>query len=108
MERRSNIVIGAGLLMFPILWTLLVAGQGWYFGPMRSAFAKITRRYLDDLPFGWDLFDVLFYLLPTVALGLIAIGIGLRGDRKPAVALALGLVAVIVVVGVRRWSPGFL
>jgi len=108
VKERSGLFIAAGLLTFPVVWLIVVMGQAVYFGPMRSLFTKITRRYLDGLPFGWGLFDVLFYLLPATALILIGLGLGLRDDRSRSHLLVTGFVVVIIVVVVRRWSPGYL
>lgn len=98
----------AGLSAFPVAWLLLVTAQGVYFGPMRSAFEKIGRRYLDDLPFGWGLYDVLYYVLPLVGLVLIVSGIAAGRERRFLVLSFIALVGAVVVVGVRMWGPGYL
>jgi hypothetical protein len=108
VEKRGNLIVGAGLMAFPVFWGILVWGQLAYFGPMRSLFTKITRRYLDTLPFGWGLFDILFYLLPLVGATLIATGFVVKGDRRPSHLLIAALAGVIIVVVVRKWSPGYL
>jgi hypothetical protein len=108
VEKRNNLFIAAGLIAFPVVWLMLVMGQATYFGPMRSLFTKITRRYLDSLPFGWALFDVLFYLLPAVAFVLVALGLIVREDRKLSNLLIAGFVAVTIVLVIRGWSPGYL
>ncbi|GMQ94020.1 MAG: hypothetical protein BMS9Abin12_1502 [Acidimicrobiia bacterium] len=108
VKNRSNLLIAAALVAFPLVWSMLVVSQATYYGPMRGLFTKITRRYLDDLPFGWALFDVLFYLLPAIAFVLLAIGLGVREDRKLSHPFTAVIVAVIVVVVIRRWGPGYL
>jgi hypothetical protein len=108
MKRRSNLLIASGLLLFPVMWLLLVVGQTAYFGPMRSSFEKIGRRYLDNLPFGWGLFDLLFYALPILALMLVALGFATDLNRK-RLYLYLGIIAgLVLILLVRRWSPGYL
>jgi hypothetical protein len=84
----------------------LIVGQGTDFGPMRSLFTKITRRYFDTLPFGCALFDVLFYLLPATAFVLIAIGLSTREGVNARYVLGGGLVSVLIVVVIRSWSRG--
>jgi len=108
VKGRSNLLIAAALVAFPIVWSMLVVGQATYYGPMRGLFTKITRRYLDSLPFGWALFDVLFYLLPAVAFVLIALGLGAREDRKLSHLFISVFVGVIIIAVIRRWSPGYL
>lgn len=108
VKKRSGLFIAAGLLTFPAVWLMVVLGQVMYFGPMRSLFTKITRRYLDGLPFGWALFDVLFYLLPAAAFILIGLGLRGREDWSRSHLFVTGFVIVIIVVVVRRWSPGYL
>ncbi len=108
VKKRSGLLIAAGLLTFPAAWLMLVMGQATYFGPMRSLFTKITRRYLDGLPLGWALFDVLFYLLPAAAFILIGLGLKVREDQSRSNLFVIGFVVVIIVVVVRRWNPGYL
>ena len=108
VEERSTFFIVAGLIAFPITWLILIVGQGTYFGPMRSLFTKITRRYLDTLPFGWTLFDVLFYLLPVTALVLIGIGLSMREGVNARYVAIGGVVSVLIVLVIRSWSPGYL
>ena len=108
VEKRSALFIAAGLIAFPISWMLLVFGQASYFGPMRSLFTKITRRYLDTLPFGWALFDVLYYLLPATSLVLVAIGLSTKKEVNVRYVLLGGFVSVLAVVVLRVWSPAYL
>ena len=100
--------IVAGVIAFPVTWLILIVGQGTYFGPMRSLFTKITRRYLDTLPFGWTLFDVLFYLLPVMALVLIGIGLSMSEGVNARYVAVGGVVSVLIVLVIRSWSPGYL
>jgi hypothetical protein len=108
MRKRSTLMVIAGLGVFPVAWSVLVTAQGVYFGPMRSAFEKIGRRFLDDLPFGWGLFDVLFYLLPIVGIALVAVGAFGMGKRIQAPAMVFGVLSAFVVAAVRMWGPGYL
>lgn len=71
-------------------------------------FTKITRRYLDTLPFGWAPYDVLFHLLPTAALVLTAVGISTRDGFNARSVLMGVLVSVITVVVIRVWSSDYL
>lgn len=108
MRTRSNLLIASGLLIFPVMWLALVSGQATYFGPMRSLFEKIGRRYMDDLPLGWGFFDVLYYTMPIAALVLVVLGFAAdrEGDRS---RLYFGIVAgMIVILAIRAWSPGYL
>ncbi len=59
-------------------------------------------------PFRLGLFDILFYLLPLVGATLIATGFVVKGDRRPSHLLIAALAGVIIVVVVRKWSPGYL
>ena len=108
MRSRSNLLIAGGLLIFPVLWCALVLGQAAYFGPMRSAFEKIGRRYLDDLPLGWGLFDVLYYTMPFATLTLIALAYAIDPGRNRAY-LYLGTAGgVFMILVTRTWGPGYL
>lgn len=108
VQKRGRALIVVGFGLFPFAWLLLVVGQGVYFGPMRSAFAKIGRRYVDDLPYGWGVFDLLFYALPLFGAALVVAGIYLGEERSRRVVYVYGLVGVLLVVGVRMWAPGYL
>jgi hypothetical protein len=108
MKTKSNLLIAAGLLIFPFMWFALVLGQSAYFGPMRGVFEKIGRRYLDDLPFGWGLFDVLYYTMPVAALVLVVLGFAVDPSRSRT-RLYLGVGAgIVLILALKRWSPGYL
>jgi hypothetical protein len=108
MKTKSNLLIASGLLIFPFMWFALVLGQAAYFGPMRGAFEKIGRRYLDDLPLGWGLFDVLYYTMPVAALVLVVLGFAVDPSRSRT-RLYLGIGAgMVLILALRRWSPGYL
>lgn len=108
MRTRSNLLIASGLLIFPVMWLGLVLGQATYFGPMRSLFEKIGRRYLDDLPLGWGLFDVLYYSMPLAALVLVVLGFAANPERSRS-RLYFGILAgLMVILATRTWSPGYL
>lgn len=108
MRTRSNLLIASGLLIFPVMWLALVSGQATYFGPMRSLFEKIGRRYLDDLPFGWGLFDLLYFTMPIAALVLVVLGFAVDPERNRS-RLYLGILAgLMVILATRTWSPGYL
>jgi hypothetical protein len=108
VQKRSGLLIVAGLSLFPVAWLALVTAQGVYFGPMRSVFEKAGRRFLDDLPFGWGLFDILFYLLPVAGFALILVGATTAGKRRQRVGILFVVLGVLVVVAVRVWGPGYL
>jgi hypothetical protein len=108
MKKQSYFLIGAGLVVFPVAWLVLVVAQAEYFGPMRSLFEKIGRRYLDDLPFGWGLFDVLFYALPITALVLIALGFAADKSLERRYLYIGTAAGIFMIFLVRRWSPGYL
>ena len=75
VDKASRWFVALGLAIFPVVWGLLVSCQAIYLGPMRSVFTKISRRYFDELPFGWGLFDLLFYIMPVISFVLIGIGL---------------------------------
>ena len=108
MKTRSNLLIASGLLLFPVMWLLLVVGQTAYFGPMRSSFEKIGRRYLDNLPFGWGLFDLLYFALPILALVFVALGFATDPDRKRLYLYVGTIAGLVLILFVRTWSPGYL
>ena len=108
MRTRSNLLIASGLLIYPVMWLALVVGQATYFGPMRSLFEKIGRRYLDDLPLGWGLFDLLYFTMPIAALMLVVLGFSADPGRNRS-RLYFGIVAgLLVILATRTWSPGYL
>jgi hypothetical protein len=108
MRTRSNIITASGLLIFPVMWLALVWGQAMYFGPMRSLFEKIGRRYLDDLPFGWGLFDLLYFTMPFAALVLVMLGFAADPDRNRS-RLYFGVLAgLMVILATKTWNPGYL
>lgn len=108
VESTTTRFIAVGLALFPTTWLVVVIAQSAYFGPMRSIFTKVSRRYLDTLPFGWGLFELLFYGLPLVGYALVAFGLYQRDNTKALRLLIGASVVVVVVLVTKQWSPGYL
>lgn len=107
------LLIGTGLLLFPVLWSFIVIGRATEVRPLMRFLARSDAHVFFDLPgvfANLRAFSILFTIVPAAGATLVGIGVASRRGRSPVSAMligvAVGLGALLVAWAVVAWLVG--
>lgn len=96
------VMIGLGIVLFPILWVVLVMGHAAEYPTLMHFLARSDAHVFFDLPGSLRAYEILFAALPAAGTGLVASGVFLtRRQSVTRAALAgIGVGAIVLVLAV--------
>lgn len=109
----SWLLITCGLVLFPVAWTVVVAGRAFEVRALMRFLARSDAHVFFDLPgvlADLRAFPILFTAFPAAGATLIATGVSLRRGRSAGSAIGVGVVtglaALVVAWAVVAWLIG--